>query len=254
VSAPSGHPFGQDELAGDDGLAFDPAELASILTMADELESVAREPGGRPSPDFVDRVSRAVAAEPLPAPAIVARESLRRLRPLGLLAAVRDAGRVAFGPGRTLAIRGQAFALLFAALLVVGSIGGVTALAAGQLIAPQSVPAATRPSASPSPSLSPSPTLPDAPSSDATAEPTAVPTTRVGQGGGGSPTETPDPKRPSASPTDRTRPSESPWPHWTNSNGSPDPGENDGNQSGQGNQAPSSQSSQRLPPWFGGGR
>jgi hypothetical protein len=211
VSAPSGPNFSRDELLGADGLAADSPDLAAALAMAAELESVAREPGGRPSPHFLDRVNSAIAAEPLPTPVVVARESIRRGSALGFLGALRDAGRVAFGSGRPVAVRSQAFALVLAALLVVGSVGGVTALAASQLIAPAPVP--TQHLASPSPSISPSPSLVLPPDVSTTPAPTETNTETPDPGRGETATDgSSESPRPSASPTDHHGPSDSPHP------------------------------------------
>jgi hypothetical protein len=223
VSAPSGPHFSRDELLGADGLAADSPDLAAALAMAAELESVAHEPGGRPTNHFFDRVSSAIAAEPLPVPVLVARESIRRRSPFGFLGALRDAGRVAFGSGRPVAARGQAFALVLAALLVVGSVGGVTAFAAGQLIAPAPVP--TQRVATPSPSISPTPSYvpsPD-PSTPPTPNPTKVETPDPGRGGGSTNGSSESP-RPSASPTDHHGPNDSPHPTMTDGEDSGGPG------------------------------
>jgi hypothetical protein len=203
-------PFGADELIGTDGPATDPAEMAAVMAMAGELEQLAQEPGARPSPDFVDRVSSAIAKEPRPEPVLAARQSLRRRSVIGFLGALRDAGRVAFGAGRPRAIRGQSFALVLAALLVVASVGGTTALAASQLFAPGPVTTPPTVTASPSPTPAPARPVPPGPTFGPSPTPSASETESPEESGGqtsSSPGESP---HPSASPTDSPEAGESP--------------------------------------------
>ena len=158
-------PFRQDELLGSDGTISDPADLAAAMAVAGALEQVAEEPSPRPSPDFLDRVIKAIANEPAPAPGLAARDSLRRGSPFGFLAALRDAGRVAFGAGRPVAIRAQAFALVLVVAVGVISLSGATALAAGRLIAP--APATTHVPVTAAPSISPTRTNSESPGAQA---------------------------------------------------------------------------------------
>ncbi len=206
------HPFGKDELLDSDGFASDPAELAAVMKVAGELEQVAQEPRVRPSPEFVDRVSSAIAKEPRPAPVAAARESLRRRSPIGFFGALRDAGRVAFGAGRPAAVRGQAFALVLAALLIVTSLGGATALAASQLFAPGPVPTRIPATQSPSPTPGPAQPEPSGPTLGPDPTPTAGETEIPGESGGHATDGPGESPRPSASSGGETDAGESPEP------------------------------------------
>jgi uncharacterized membrane protein YgcG len=168
-------PFGPADLPEDQP----PAELATSLATARELEAMTSGSDQPPGEDFADRVMAAIALEPVPQPATVAGSALRRGRPLGLLAAVRDAWRVALSGGRPLAVRAQALALVLVAAVAVGSLlsaGGYAV--AGALGLFSSDPPAVLPSPSPSPSLppSPSPSVPPSPSPTPSASPSPVST------------------------------------------------------------------------------
>jgi uncharacterized membrane protein YgcG len=108
---------GQDDLVGDVRTARDLEALAGATRVA-------------PTPDFVDRVMVAVAAEPGPAPVRAARIALRRGALGGLAAAVADAWRVMTRPGFPMAVRAQAFALV---LLVAGLFAGSGLATAGAI-------------------------------------------------------------------------------------------------------------------------
>ena len=71
----------------------------------------------------------------------------------GFLATVRDASTIAFGPGRPIAVRAQAFALLLALSVAVGSVGTVAVVGAARLLGQDGTPPPTVPTPSPSPSL-----------------------------------------------------------------------------------------------------
>jgi hypothetical protein len=222
--------FSPEEIA-DAAAPADRGEEKAILEVVRQLERVAAEPSPRVDARFLDRVNRAIAAEPQPAPLRAARASLRKASLGGIVAALRATPRVAFGAGRPGPVRGQAFALLIVVILAAGSVTGAAAFTAGHLLegpapantiaASPSVPAAG-PSASPSPSpkasASPSPgrtpgTDPAATPVDtespydgggATPQPTAHPTQRETQqpesgSSHSSSTETPSTPRPTAS-------------------------------------------------------
>ena len=163
---------------------FDPSELeleldheaAGLLATARALEAYAESTPAAPSSGFEDRVMAAIATEPLPRP------TTRH----GLLAMLRDAWAGAFGPGRPLAVRAQAFALLLVVAVAVGSLGSLAAVGAARLLSPDQLPPIATPSPtpspiptpspSPSPSVSPSPSPTVAPSTAPTAAPTATET------------------------------------------------------------------------------
>jgi hypothetical protein len=125
-------------------------ESAELLATARDLESYAASGLAAPSVGFEDRVMAAVAAEPMP-----------RRAGRGFIGAVRDAWAIAFGPDRPIALRAQAFAMLFALAVAVGSVSSVAVVGAARLLGDQGpVPptvASPSPSPSPSPSISPSP-------------------------------------------------------------------------------------------------
>lgn len=121
------NPFQSAELGG---LDLPPEEMAAHGQLARDLEALADRGTVRPSPDFADRVMSAIASEPVPAPLVAAGSAVRRLSLAGLLGSVRDAARVAFGPGFPAAARLQGLSLVLVAALTVG---GATVGAAGAL-------------------------------------------------------------------------------------------------------------------------
>ena len=167
---------------------FDPSELdlvldhesAELLATARDLEAYAATGLAAPSVGFEDRVMAAIADEPMPRPT-----------GRGLLATVRDAWAIAFRPGRPLAVRAEAFAMLLALAVAVGSIGSVAVIGASRLLGDDGRPPPTLPSPSPvpspsdapSPSPSPSPSVSPSPSPSVTPRATPRP----------SPTETDEP-------------------------------------------------------------
>jgi hypothetical protein len=152
---------------------FDPSEIdleidpegAELLATARDLESYAASGFVTPTVGFEDRVMAAIADEPMPRPA-----------GRGLIATARDAWTIAFGPGRPVAMRAQAFGMLLALALAVGSISAVAVVGASRLLSqgptPPTVPS-PMPSPSPSPSMTPAPT--PSPSTDPSATPTRAP-------------------------------------------------------------------------------
>jgi hypothetical protein len=176
-----------------DGRRFHPSELdlepgpesAELLATARDLESYAATGLAAPSVDFEDRVMAAVADEPMPSQA-----------GRGFFATVRDAWAIAFGPDRPVALRAQAFAMLFALALAVGSIGSVAVVGASRLLGdqrptpptvpsplPSPSPSSSVVSPSPSPAVSPSPS--PSPSESETAEPSGSDDNGGRDGGGG---------------------------------------------------------------------
>ena len=223
--------FDPSELAGGGDPEPSTAELADALAVARELESLTAEPGIRPTAGFEDRVMAAIAAEPAPRLVIRPGSAVRGGRAGALLLAIRDSWGIATTGGRPMAMRAQALAFVFLAVVAVGALTGVGAMTVGSLLGRGPVPSPTiapgptiEPSASPSglPSGSPSPSGPvpstspgpsDSPEPGETASPTA--TTRPGQtarpGETPRPTETPKPGE-TPRPTRTPRPTETPKP------------------------------------------
>ena len=138
------------------------AESAELLATARDLEAYAATGLTSPSVGFEDRVMAAIADEPMP-----------RAAGRGFLATVRDAWTIAFAPGRSIALRAQALAMLLALAIAVGSVGTVAVVGAARLLGqPATPPTVPSPSPLPSPSVTPSPT----PSPSTSPSPTPTPT------------------------------------------------------------------------------
>ncbi len=202
MNAPRDGRFLADELIGAYGFRADDPEAAGIASIAVELETLASGGPSRTTAEFADRVAAAISAEPMPAPVVAARRAIGRRSLSGFLAAVGDAGRVAFGASRPILMRGQAFALLLIVLLGVLSAGGAAAAGAAQLLAP--APATQNratPSVSPSPLPSPIPSL--------TTDAVATPHPTASQPAGAEPVRTGEPAS-SARAVETPRSSETP--------------------------------------------
>jgi uncharacterized membrane protein YgcG len=179
-----------------EGRRFHPAEIdvelgpegAELLATARDLESYAATGLAAPTVGFEDRVMAAIADEPMPRPA-----------GRGFLATVRDAWAIALGPGRPVTLRAQAFAMLLALAVAVGSVGSVAVIGAARLLgdqgpvpptvpspSPSPTPSPSIVSPSPSPSMTPSPTPPPSPSASPIETETAEPSGTDDHGGGGS--------------------------------------------------------------------
>ena len=174
-----------------EGRRFHPAEIdvelgpesAELLATARDLESYAATGLAAPTVGFEDRVMAAIADEPMP-----------RAAGRGFLATVRDAWAIAFGSGRPVALRAQAFAMLLALAVAVGSVGSVAVVGAARLLGDQGPVPPTVPSPSPSPtpspslvSPSPSPSISPSPTPSPSASPveTEEPSGTDDNGGGG---------------------------------------------------------------------
>jgi len=129
-------PFEPGELSGADGGEPTSAELGEVLAAARALEAQLGATDVHPSATFADRVMEAVAAEPRPQPAVAAGLALRRGRLGAVAAALADSWRVAFSGGRPLAIRAQAAAFVFVAILAAGSLGGIALVGAIDVLGP----------------------------------------------------------------------------------------------------------------------
>ena len=129
-------PFHPSELSGADDGEPTSAELGEAVAAARSLESQLAAADVHPSADFVDRVMRAVVAEPRPQPAVAAGLAMRRGRFGSMVAALADSWRVAFSGGRPWAVRAQAAAFVLVAILAIGSLGGIMAVGAVRLLAP----------------------------------------------------------------------------------------------------------------------
>jgi uncharacterized membrane protein YgcG len=172
---------------------FHPSELdleldqasAGLLATARDLEAYAQMSIAAPAAGFEDRVMAAIASEPLPRP----------IPGLGLIAMMRDSWAAAFGPGRPMAVRAQAFALLLVFAVAIGSVGTLVGVGASRLLAPSVPTPPVTPSPLPSPPPSPSIEPTFTPSPSATSSPTPTETA--------SPTETADATRTDGSGSDR---------------------------------------------------
>lgn len=228
-------PFRFDEIAGSDAASLDP-DPTRTAEVARDLQALARSVPGTAPAGFVDRVTAAIAAEPLPRPTGAAGVAARQGRPVAFLGAIRDIWRVALSGGRPLAVRAQAAALVVAIVVLVGSLGGLAAIEGTGLLRPgpgstgaisppltsgmssEPVPSATEvePSGSPEPSGVPE-----------TAEPSGSPvesasTPAAGGPASQTPSRTPRPTDDSGGPTARPTttalpsPTETPQPTETN--------------------------------------
>ena len=177
-----------------EGRRFHPAEVdvelgpesAELLATARDLEAYAATGLAAPTVGFEDRVMAAIADEPMP-----------RRAGRGFIATVRDAWAIAFGPGRPVALRAQAFAMLLALAVAVGSVGSVVVVGAARLLGDQGPVPPTIPTPSPTPTPtpsavtpSPSPSISPSPTPSPIASPveteTAEPSGTDDHGGGGS--------------------------------------------------------------------
>jgi hypothetical protein len=177
-------PFRPDELTGADGAA-DQADLAAALDVARLIERSVGADGVRPTPGFSDRVMAAVATQPAP----------HRSRLAALAGVLRMAVQTTLNANRPPLARARALAIVLAALIALGSIGGAATLAAAGALN------LFQPHPSSGPLLTPHPQL--SPSHD--------------------PNETHDPGR-SPEPTESVGPSETPEPTETSEPGdTPEP-------------------------------
>jgi uncharacterized membrane protein YgcG len=213
-------PFRPGELAGSDDASASGAEEAELLSMARDLERLARSGDVTPSADFAERVAAAIATEPMPQPATAAGSALRRRRMGQLIAAVRDSWRIAWSGNRPLAMRAQAAALVLVAVLALGSVGGLAAAGAWSALGPHAIPTAV-PAVSASPSATPSPS--EEPSKSPESSPSSEPSE--------SPEDSPQPTRTSRPTEDHTaRPAETP--EGTDDHGGRDGGGDSGSDDG----------------------
>jgi uncharacterized membrane protein YgcG len=194
--------------------SFDPSELdaaglsagdlSDAMVAAREIER-ARVDAPSASTDFIDRVMAAVEAEPDPRPAAAVARAARTGRVGGIVVALADAWRSLTGPGRPMVVRARAAGVLLAAALGLGLVGGVVAVGASRLLAPDQPPSPTpsvvaptpTPSPSPTPTSTPSPSSEPSPTPSASptesVEPTAEPTDTAGPTGTAEPTDTAEP-------------------------------------------------------------
>ena len=201
-------PFHPSELSGPGAPPASTAELADVEATARLLEAQLAARDVHPSAGFADRVMDAVAGEPRPQPAIAAGRAMRRGRIGAMVAALADSWRVAFGGGRPLAVRAQAAAFVIVALLAVGSLGGIAAVGAVNLLAPAR-PQVASPLVAPTVEPhTPPPAATDHPQATETPEPSATP----------EPSETPDETR-TPRPTHTEHPGETPEPTETDDGG-----------------------------------
>jgi len=112
-------PFRLDELTGPDDREA-AGDLAPAVEAARLIERSVVTDGVRPSPGFTERVMLAVAAEPLP----------RRSGLAIVVAGLRSAWRVALTANHPPLVRARAVAIVLAAVVALGSLGGAATLAA----------------------------------------------------------------------------------------------------------------------------
>ncbi len=195
-------PFHPSELSGPGVPPATSAEIAARVATAHLLEAELAAGDVHPAAGFADRVMDAIAEEPRPQPAIAAGLAMRRGRFGTMLAALADSWRVAFSGGRPLAVRAQAAAFVIVVLVAVGSLGGIAAVGAVNLLAPARSQVASPPVTPPAAPTAEPPSRPPA----ATHRPQATETPE--------PTETPDSSR-TPRPSHSERPGETPEPSET---------------------------------------
>ena len=193
-----GRRFHPSELLGGPEPAPTEAELAAAFAAARVLEAHASADRIGPTDGFEDRVMAAIATEPAPRVVLRPGPSMRGGRPAAFLAALRDAWGIATGQGRPMLVRAQALGFLLLVIVAAGSLGTVTAVGVGSLLAPQpSPPPSVQPISTTSPS--PEPSVSPVPSPSPSIQPSASPTTTA------EPTETTEPTD-SAEPTETAEP------------------------------------------------
>jgi uncharacterized membrane protein YgcG len=177
---------------------FQRDEQAFAEAMGRELERLAGASTLMPTEDFADRILAAVAAEPSPQPVAALGSAVRSRRVGAVLAAIRDAWRVAFGSSRPFVLRAQALALVLVVAVLSVGVGSAAVVGASNLFSPPAAPQPSQviptpstppsPSPSPTPSRSPSPSPSPAaiPSPTETAEPTETRESTDDSGGGNS--------------------------------------------------------------------
>jgi hypothetical protein len=155
--------------------------MASLVRLGRELDALALAATVEAGREFGARVMAVLAAEPAPQPVAAVGRALARGRPLAVLAALRDAWRVALGGGRPTFVRVQALALVLLALIAFGSVGtlaGAATLGALEHRAAPAplVPVTTPPTvATPTPSPTPSPAVEPTPTIEPTESPSQAP-------------------------------------------------------------------------------
>ena len=209
--------FRPEEVAGSEVGSDVPstAELAATLGAARELEWLAAVDDVRPSADFADRVMSAVVTEPLPAPVAAAGAALGAGRLGALVAAFRDMWRVAFGGGRPYAVRAQALAIVLIVIVGAGSVTGLAAVGAWNVLSPERSPEVS-PAVSPGPLPSPTESGPAEPTESPPPSESAEPTESAEPSGTPEPSETPEASSPApTSPQATARPTATPTPRPT---------------------------------------
>lgn len=178
------------------------AELDGALVVDRMLARYAHATAIAPDVGLQDRVMSAIGAEPSPAPIVAAAAATRAHRWAAAIAALRDLWPVAWGGGRPWAVRMSAAAIVLAVAVGAGSVGGLAAAGAWNLLNQHRTPIVA-PIASPSPAPSPALSAEPAPSSSPSfsAEPTRTPQP--------SPSAVPT-RRPAPSPTHRPEPTPAP--------------------------------------------
>ncbi len=220
-------PFHPSELSGPGVAPATSAELAETVATARLLEAQLAAGDVHPTAGFADRVMDAIAEEPRPQPAIAAGLAMRRGRFGTMVAALADSWRVAFSGGRPLAVRAQAAAFVIVVILAVGSLGGIAAVGAVNLLAPARSPIASPPVTPPVAPTAEPPSRPPAATHPPQATETPEPTETT------EPSETPESTRTSR-PTGTEHPGQTPEPTETDGGGGGGSGGSGGGGSGGG--------------------
>ncbi|TMD32127.1 MAG: hypothetical protein E6I94_02070 [Chloroflexi bacterium] len=192
--------FRPDELFGSDG-SF--REGAGVLAVGRQLEAAAAVAVDiRPSAGFADLVLAAIVAEPSPRPIAAIGRAARGGGAHALVAAVGDAWRMAWGGGRPFAVRAQAFGVVLALLVMMVSVGGLTAAGVARLLGPgPQVLAPVGPTSTPSDR----PRATEEPRSTVEATPSATPSPQPTEATEPTPTD-----KPAATPAHTSRPTAHP--------------------------------------------
>lgn len=212
---PDPRSFDPSELSGP-GEELTAAERIAIEALVRKLDEL-RADAPAPDRDFPARVMAAISEEPAPAPLAVVAAAVRRRQPRLVVAALGDAWRSLVGAGRPLLVRAQAAALLVAAVVLTGLVGGGAAVGAARFLGLEGPPAV---SPSPSDPATPSPT----PEASESLEPSATPVSSATPEATESPeptaspeaTATPEPRQtPTPAPTRTPPPTATPEPTGT---------------------------------------
>ena len=135
-----------------DGEGLSSEDVERLSSAAEELHGYVRATDLEPRDELRARIMAVLADEPTPAPLTAMASAARDRRAAGLISALRDLWRVALSGGRPILVRLPA---ALAVLVLAGSVGGVSVLAAAgawTVLHPQ-------PTVTPTPSGNPGPVV-----------------------------------------------------------------------------------------------